>query len=62
MGHAFALEKRWFKGDLGDWINRCCRVTLDKIYSYKLSMVITGQSLINIMGLDQKEESDQLFY
>jgi len=37
MGHAFALEKRWFKGDLGDWINHCCRVNLEKIYGYKMT-------------------------
>ena len=39
MGHTFALEKGWIERDMGDWVNHCCRVTLDKIYGYKVACV-----------------------
>ena len=41
LGHAFTVEKGWTDEDIGDWINHCCRVTLDKIYGYKLMMAKT---------------------
>ena len=51
MGHAFAVKKDLFEGDIGDWINHCCRITLDNIYGYKLMKAKTGQSLVNILEL-----------
>ena len=29
-GHAWVVNNSYFDGDVGDWVNYCCRLTLEK--------------------------------
>ena len=57
MGQAFPVKQGWFQGDIGDWINHCCRFTLDKGYGV-LQGMFTGRDLHLPVRRDSVSESD----
>lgn len=47
QGHAWAVAKGYFDGDIGDWINFCCLFTLDKGFGARPGMITGKPSILH---------------